>query len=156
LITNISCLRQADGSCLDNGKKGASAGIGVWFGDNDIRNVCEPMTTGPATNHRAELAAVVRASEILRESGTKNTEIKILTDSSYVSMGSKTWLSKWESNGWVTAAGNPVANQDLWMELRDELDSNGKVQIEKVEGHSGNVGNDKADALARMGAAMRR
>jgi ribonuclease HI len=40
--------------------------------------------------------------------------------------------------------------------LRDELRSNGKVQIEKVKGHSGNVGNRKADALARKGAAMRR
>ncbi len=45
----------ADGSCFGNGKEGARAGIGVYFGDGDPRNVSEPLPGDKQTNQRAEL-----------------------------------------------------------------------------------------------------
>ncbi|KXS21183.1 hypothetical protein M427DRAFT_51444 [Gonapodya prolifera JEL478] len=44
----------ADGCCLGNGTNNARAGIGVYFGPNDSRNVGAPLY-GTQTNQRAEL-----------------------------------------------------------------------------------------------------
>ena len=44
-----------DGSSLGNGKVGSQAGLGVFFGVNDPRNVSERLGGEPQTNQRAEL-----------------------------------------------------------------------------------------------------
>jgi ribonuclease HI len=43
-----------DGACSGNGGSNARGGIGVFFGDNDPRNVSERFDRGIATNQRAE------------------------------------------------------------------------------------------------------
>ncbi|KAF8831871.1 hypothetical protein HHX47_DHR1001286 [Lentinula edodes] len=43
-----------DGACKGNGKVGSVAGIGVWWGHNDSRNLAE-RCPGEQTNNRAEL-----------------------------------------------------------------------------------------------------
>ncbi|OMH81867.1 Ribonuclease H [Zancudomyces culisetae] len=43
-----------DGACSGNGKGGSQAGLGVFFGDGDPRNLSERLQ-GPQTNNRAEL-----------------------------------------------------------------------------------------------------
>lgn len=48
-----------DGACSNNGRSGAKAGLGVWWGHDDPRNVSEPLA-GRATNNRAEILAAVR------------------------------------------------------------------------------------------------
>lgn len=49
-----------DGACSKNGKKGSRAGYGVYFGENDPRNISAPLP-GKATNQRAEMMAVLVA-----------------------------------------------------------------------------------------------
>ena len=49
-----------DGACSNNGYANAKAGIGVWWGENDPRNISEPLA-GRATNNRAEIWAAVKA-----------------------------------------------------------------------------------------------
>ena len=44
-----------DGSCKNNGKIGSTAGIGVFFGENDERNLSEKLPGPVQTNQRAEL-----------------------------------------------------------------------------------------------------
>jgi ribonuclease HI len=44
-----------DGSSLSNGKVGSQAGVGVFFGVDDPRNVSERLNSEPQTNQRAEL-----------------------------------------------------------------------------------------------------
>lgn len=44
-----------DGACEGNGQIGSEAGVGVYFGDNDPRNVSEPLEGEKQTNQRAEL-----------------------------------------------------------------------------------------------------
>ena len=53
-----------DGACSNNGKKSAKAGIGVYFGEGDPRNISERIT-GKQTNNAAELTAILRAVESL-------------------------------------------------------------------------------------------
>ena len=53
-----------DGSCYGNGAKESYGGIGIFFGQNDPRNVATPYMDKP-TNNRAELAAIVKTLKIL-------------------------------------------------------------------------------------------
>ena len=53
-----------DGSCYGNGAKESYGGIGIFFGQNDPRNIGAPYMDNP-TNNRAELAAIVKTLKIL-------------------------------------------------------------------------------------------
>ena len=53
-----------DGACSNNGQRGAKAGLGVYFGENDPRN-CSERIEGKQTNNTAELKAIIKAAEIL-------------------------------------------------------------------------------------------
>ena len=55
-----------DGSCSNNGKVNAKAGIGVYFGKNDPRNVSKRVI-GKQTNNTAELSAVIEVFHVLNE-----------------------------------------------------------------------------------------
>lgn len=69
-----------DGACTNNGKSGARAGVGVYFGPNDRRNISVPFTDKP-TNNRAELEALRMALEATRS--IKDRNVHIFTDSQY-------------------------------------------------------------------------
>ena len=71
-----------DGACSNNGKPDARAGFGIWFGEKDERNTSETFT-GPQTNNRAELLAIIKALTIMRDEIEKGQKINIYTDSSY-------------------------------------------------------------------------
>lgn len=114
-----------DGSVYNNQRRESLktfGGIGVFFGDNDSRNVSEPFFEFPITNNRTELKAQIKAienfmtSKIKRKDQTKEKLI-IYTDSQY-SMNSITkWIHKWKLNQWKTANGKPVLNKDLLYQL---------------------------------------
>ena len=53
-------------------------------------------------------------------------------------------------NNWKTASKKDVKNKDLWIELDAETCKH-EIEWIWVKGHSGNIGNEKADALANMG-----
>ena len=71
----------------------------------------------------------------------------MLTDSKYVKNGINDWIFNWKKNGWRTASKKPVKNRDLWQEL-DQLVQNYNINWKWVKGHSGNIGNERADELA--------
>jgi ribonuclease HI len=136
-----------DGACQANGTPEAKAGIGIWFGPDDDRNVSEPIH-GKPTNIRAEILAVIKALEI-----TKKVERMILyTDSQFLLKGLG-WLPGWKKNGWRTATKASVANRDLW-EILDPLYQERKhaVRFQFLYGHQSSVGNIGADNLATLGA----
>ena len=55
-------------------------------------------------------------------------------------------MAGWKRNGWRTAAGKPVLNQDLWRALdRARLDD---VPLAYVKGHSGDPDNERVDQIA--------
>ncbi|HIZ34974.1 MAG TPA: ribonuclease HI [Candidatus Ruania gallistercoris] len=98
------------------------------------------------TNNRMELTAVIEA---LRALNTR-CAVTLHVDSSYVMNGMQSWLPGWKRNGWRTAAKKPVKNEDLWRAL-DEQVARHEVQWVWVKGHSGDEGNERADALANRG-----
>ncbi len=135
----------ADGACKGNPGPG---GWGAWLSyDGKEKDLFggEPLTT----NNRMELTAVIRALEALKRA----CEIKIYTDSVYVQKGITEWIIGWKSRGWRTSDKKPVKNDDLWKQL-DALVQQHKIEWIWVKGHAGNIGNERADALANKGVEM--
>jgi len=62
--------------------------------------------------------------------GTPWLDVTIKSDSRYAVDCMNEWVYKWSSNGWITSAGNEVANRDLIekaSDLDDKLKNEGKV-----------------------------
>ncbi|OMJ07686.1 Ribonuclease H1 [Smittium culicis] len=157
---NEPLIVYTDGSCRGNGKADSRAGIGVFFGDNDIRNVSERLN-GKQTNNRAELSGVIRALEMVikYDTDTKLAKVPrrviIYTDSQYVINCMTKWLFNWAANGWKTSKGSSVQNKDLVEKIHDLiLEREGQVIFKHVIAHSSVHGNEWADTLAARGANL--
>lgn len=135
----------ADGACKGNPGPG---GWGAWLAfDGHEKELCggELLTT----NNRMELTAVIKALEALK----RPSKVKIYTDSVYVQKGITEWIHGWKTRGWRTSDKKPVKNEELWREL-DSLSQQHKIEWIWVKGHAGDVGNERADALANQGVAQ--
>lgn len=99
-----------DGSCLGNGRVGAKAGVGVYFGPADVRNVSEPLEGSLQTNQRAELTAAIRAIQIIERDG--GTAVEIKTDSKYMCDAMGSWIHNWRKRDFAN-----VKNTDLFRTL---------------------------------------
>jgi ribonuclease HI len=143
-----------DGSSLANGKKGARAGLGVFFGTNDPRNLSERLIGEPQTNQRAELMAILRALEVAPLEQT----VQIFSDSQYSINCVTQWAGNWERKGWKTATGVSVKNQDIirgvLAKMKERSNAGTNTFYQWVKGHSTDRGNQAADMLAVAGAKM--
>ncbi|CEG79722.1 hypothetical protein RMATCC62417_14153 [Rhizopus microsporus] len=138
-----------DGASAGNGQVGARAGYGVYWGDNDPRNLSRPLEGSKQTNQRAEATAVLRALE----QSAANEPLEIRTDSQYVIKAVNQWSKTWKKNDWKSSKGTPVENRDLLEKIVDIIDHRkAPVDVVYVPGHSGEEGNEKADRLAVAGA----
>ena len=136
-----------DGACSGN------PGIGGWgavlLAEKNNEIIKRKELSGSAketTNNQMELIAAIETLKAL----TKPTRIIIITDSNYVKKGITEWLPSWKRNNWKTSAKKTVKNSDLWIQL-DEIQSKIEVKWNWIKGHAGNLGNERADELARMG-----
>lgn len=148
----------ADGACSSNGTSSASAGVGVFWGVDDPRNVSRPVHGSP-TNNVAELEAIEEAAKQIWKQLTPcalhGYEYRIVTDSQYCISALTQWFDTWEKRGWKTATGGPVKNVDLIRRIHDQLELLADfVKLVHVRGHVGIPGNEAADVLAKAGAAV--
>ncbi|KKA30921.1 hypothetical protein TD95_004815 [Thielaviopsis punctulata] len=141
-----------DGSSRGNGRVGAAAGVGVYFGPNDPRNVSERLSGEPQTNQRAELTAILFALQRV----PVNRKILIITDSQYSINCATVWARSWAKKNWVSSTGEEVKNQDLVRAIIEQMTARekagGVTSFKWVNGHNKNPGNEAADALAVAGA----
>jgi ribonuclease HI len=132
-----------DGACKGNPGRG---GWGAWlrWGTHERELYGGEALT---TNNRMELTAVIEALSALK----RPCEVTIHTDSEYVRKGITEWIHNWKRRGWTTADRKPVKNAELWQKI-DALAQSHRVHWRWVRGHSGDPGNERADALANRGA----
>jgi ribonuclease HI len=143
-VTAVSLY--TDGACKGNPGPGGWGALLMAGGRERELFGGEPMTT----NNRMELMAVIQGLGAL----TRPCRVTIYTDSSYVKNGVEVWLQNWKKKGWKTAAGKPVANQDLWQRLEKALEGH-QTDWVWVKGHSGHPENERADALANKGVGQK-
>ena len=78
----------------------------------------------------------------------KGSHVTVYSDSRYVvDAVNKGWAKRWKSKGWLRNKKEDALNPDLWERLLT-LEGERSVSLEWIRGHSGNQGNERADALA--------
>ena len=128
-----------DGACRGNPGPGGWGAV-LTTGDRErALSGAEALTT----NNRMELFAAIAALQALK----RPCDVDLVTDSQYLRRGITEWLAQWKRRGWLTAGRKPVANADLWRQL-EEAAAQHTINWRWVKGHSGDVGNERADQLA--------
>jgi len=124
-----------DGACTGNP---GPAGLGAVLIDGDRRKEISEYL-GEATNNIAELTAIQRALEAIKD---RNRRILLHTDSSYsIGVLTKNWKAK--------------ANVELIANIRALIATFPRLELVKVKGHSGVRENERADELARLAIEQR-
>ena len=137
-------LIYTDGACINNGDENAQAGSGIWYGDNDPRNISERVQLELQSNQTGELMAVLLAIK----NHYPNENLRIMSDSRYVIDGLTKNCKKWEAWNWIdTRHGDIFKCITAWMRWRK-----GTTTLQWVKGHNGDRGNEQADKLAGEGA----
>ena len=136
-----------DGACKGNPGPGGWGALLQAGGTEKELFGGEPLTT----NNRMELMAVIQALTALK----RPCEVNLYLDSEYVRKGITEWIHGWKAKGWRTASKQPVKNVELWQQLDVLVHQAGhRISWHWVKGHAGDIGNERADALANRGVAL--
>ncbi len=128
-----------DGGCKPNPGPGGWAAI-LRFGAHErVLSGAEAATT----NNRMELTAAAAALEAL----SRPCQVALYTDSEYLKNGITRWKEGWVRRNWRNAAGDPVANMDLWRRVLDAA-ARHEIAWHWVRGHAGHALNERADQVA--------
>lgn len=128
-----------DGGCKPNPGPGGWAAILRFRGAEKELSGAEKATT----NNRMELTAAAMALEALKWP----CRVVLHTDSQYLKNGVTRWHEGWVRRNWRNAAGDPVANMELWRRLLEAAKAH-RIEWRWVRGHSGNPMNERVDRLA--------
>jgi ribonuclease HI len=133
------------------GNPGPAGWAWVVADDAEIPARWEAGPLGKATNNVAELTALER----LLSAMDPDVPLEIRMDSQYAMNAVTKWLPGWKRKGWKTAAGKPVANQEL-VERIDALLDGREVEFRYVPAHQvdGDRLNDFADRAASQAAVV--
>jgi ribonuclease HI len=96
------------------------------------------------SNQIGELGAVIAAID----AAPTNQPLKIITDSRYVIDGLTDNLRKWEDKGWIGIQNAELFKQAAFL-LRQRT---ARTSFQWIKGHSGDLGNEESDQLAKQGA----
>ena len=132
-----------DGACSGNPGPGGW-GVVIYFSDGSIHEMGD--ADGSTTNNKMEMQAAIAALEFFRQM-PQTKPITLYTDSEYLINSVTKWMAGWKKRGWKKSNGKPLQNLELLLSL-DQL-NNQLVNWQYVRGHSGNVGNERCDVIAR-------
>ena len=143
-----------DGSCSNNGKENALAGIGIYFGENDIRNVSQKVI-GKQSNNTAELGAILHLYDIIENDILSGKKIGIISDSEYAIRCATTYGKKCNEEGWK----KDIPNKDIVKKIFELYNNKPNIKFLHIMAHTENmdihsIGNDGADKLANKAIGL--
>lgn len=146
-VQNDIPIIYTDGSCID---KVGGYGIVILYQNKEYQYSYKgKVPFYPTTNQVAELYAIYAAIHYVETYKT----VTIYTDSKY-SIGCLTlWCKTWQTNGWLNAKGEAVANQELIKSIL-MLSKNMNITYIHVRAHNGDKYNEMADQLADQGRLL--
>ena len=141
-----------DGACSNNGYSNECAGIGIFFGFNDERNVSERIN-GKQTNNVAELLALFRTGIIMKNELENKTLIHIYSDSQYAIKCVTTYGEKLERKKWKNGS-KKIPNLELVQKAYTFFKEYSTVFFKYIKAHTTlkdhhSIGNQNADRLAQ-------
>lgn len=125
------------------------AGWGMLVMNEDYTQIIHQYSAkvDSATNNQMELSAVLYALQYADEH--PQDIFVIYSDSAYVVNSCNSWIHSWARNGWRNSKNQIVENiafmQEIYRYLTKEFFN---ADICKCSGHTGELGNELADALA--------
>lgn len=139
-----------NGSCHNNGTESAKAGIGIYFGENDSRNVSRRIE-GKKTNNTAELQAIIETFHIIQSDIDNGKHIVIGTDSDYAIKCATTFGKQCAQQNWS----KDIPNKELVQSLFELYTAHDNVSLLHIKAHTSDqdihsVGNFHADRLANL------
>lgn len=129
-----------DGSCIHNGSPNAKAGIGIYFGDNDSRNVSKRIEG--KKNNIAELTAMIQIYDIV-----KGVPLCIVSDSKYALQCVGSYGKKCEQLQWPNIPNKELVKQ-LYYTYKDTSFEFLHVYAHTNKNDMHSIGNKHADQLA--------
>ena len=154
IVFNPDYYVYTDGACSNNGKDNALAGIGIFFGINDNRNISKKIE-GKQTNNTAELSAIIETYHIIENDILNGKKIAIVSDSEYAikcvsSYGEKCYKKCWNVD---------IPNKDLVKIAYEMYKDKLNIQFIHIKAHTNNTdihsfGNDNADKLANIAIGL--
>jgi ribonuclease HI len=143
-----------DGACSNNGKENALAGIGIYFGENDIRNVSQKVI-GKQSNNTAELFAIFHLYDIIKNDILSGKKIGIVSDSEYAIKSATTYGKKNDEKGWK----KDIPNKDLVKKIFELYNNKPNIKFFHISAHTEkedvhSLGNDGADKLANKAIGL--
>jgi len=143
-----------DGSCTNNGKENAKAGIGVFFGEGDQRNISRKID-GKQTNNAAELSAIIETFHIIKHDTVNGKLVTIVSDSEYAIKCVTSYGEKCYNKGWKL----DIPNKELVQIAYELFKDNPNVRFLHVRAHTNNndehsIGNYHADRLANLSVGL--
>jgi len=142
-----------DGSCSNNGTDSAEAGMGIYFGHNDPRNVAKRVI-GKQSNNTAELGAIIELYPLIEKDILAGKKIGIVSDSIYAIRATTSYGEKCNASGWKKDIPNKEMVQRAYALYKDK-----PVEFIHVKGHTDgtdphSIGNDGADRLANQAIGL--
>lgn len=139
-----------DGACSNNGRKTAMAGIGIYFGMGDARNLSKKIE-GKQTNNTAELSALIETYGLIASDLEIGKRVGIVSDSEYAIRCVTSYGEKCHAKGWQQDIPNKELVKmayEIYRNLENVSFIHVRAHTSGTDAHS--VGNDHADRLANQ------
>ena len=132
-----------DGSCINNGKKNAKCGYGIYIPSKHIK-ISEKINTIKQSNNIAELIAIIEAHKFI-----ETNIVNIYTDSKYCILCLTTYGAKMNNINWT----KKIPNLELVKKAYILYNGMENVNFIHIKSHTNNkdihsIGNKIADNLA--------
>lgn len=152
-----------DGSLIKKDGK-IYCGYGIYFPNNEYKQISRKFTHEPITNNRAELYAILKSIilaniinlERIKKKQQQINTVNIYSDSEYAIKTFNVWLPSWKEKNKI------YKNPDIINEIYNHMCiAPFKIILHHVKAHTGlndihSVSNNFADELAKKGAIRKK
>ena len=143
-----------DGACSNNGRINANAGIGIYFGKNDDRNLSKKIE-GKQSNNTAELLAIIETYSKIKSDLDNGKIITIVSDSEYAIKCATSYGEKMEKKDYMLKKDKEIPNKELVKIIYNLYKNEENIRWKHIRSHTGlkdedSLGNEEADKLANL------